>query len=191
MKKKSTSWCGFTAPRVLVALLLCTSAGCLVATGIPATSGLALFPAEAGTKASHRTLTFAERVAYQRAIEEVYWRHRIWPKENSKPKPSLDQVMSARQIEKKVEDYLRDSQALEDYRQKPIAPEQLQAEMERMARNAKQPEVLRELFEALGNDPSVITECLARPVLAERLAANLSATTKTSALPRYEPKPPA
>src|SRR6266853_3451913 len=26
----------------------------------------------------NRTLTFADRVAYQRAIEEVYWRHRIW-----------------------------------------------------------------------------------------------------------------
>ena len=40
-------------------------------------------------------LTFADRVAYQRAIEEVYWRHRIWPKENAEPKPSLDEVMSA------------------------------------------------------------------------------------------------
>src|SRR6266568_4027586 len=26
-----------------------------------------------------RQLSFAERVSYQRAIEEVYWRHRIWP----------------------------------------------------------------------------------------------------------------
>src|SRR5215831_12312048 len=28
-----------------------------------------------------RSLSFAERVAYQRAIEDVYWRHRIWPKD--------------------------------------------------------------------------------------------------------------
>ncbi|MGA7273314.1 MAG: hypothetical protein WBX14_00560, partial [Candidatus Udaeobacter sp.] len=81
--------------------------------------------------------------------------------------------MSAAQIEKKVENYLRDSQALEVYSQTPIAPGQLQAEMERMARNTKQPEVLRELFEALGNDPFVIAECLARPVLTERLVAEL------------------
>src|ERR1700749_1705086 len=121
---------------------------------------------------SKRTLTFAERVTYQHAIEEVYWRHRIWPKENAKPKPSLDEVTSAQQIEKKVEDYLRDSQALEDYWQKPIAAEQLQAEMERMVRNTKQPEALRELFEALGNDPFVVAECLARPVLIERLLAH-------------------
>ena len=121
-----------------------------------------------------RTLTFADRVAYQRAIEDVYWRHRIWPKENLKPKPSLDEVMSAAQIEKKVEDYLRDSQAMEAYWQKRITPEQLQGEMERMARNTKQPEVLRELFEALGNDAAVIAECLARPVLAQRLFTELN-----------------
>ncbi len=40
-----------------------------------------------------------------------------------------------------------------------------------MASHTKQPEVLRELFEALGNDPFVIAECLARPVLTERLVA--------------------
>ena len=41
-----------------------------------------------------------------------------------------------------------------------------------MARHTKQPEVLHELFEALGNDPFVIAECLARPALAERLLTN-------------------
>ena len=71
--------------------------------------------------------------------------------------------MTQPQLEEKVEDYLRNSQVLEDYWQRPITAEQLQAEMERMAQHTKQPEVLRELFEALGNDPFVIAECLARP----------------------------
>jgi N-acetylneuraminic acid mutarotase len=123
---------------------------------------------------SHRTLTFAERVFYQRAIEEVYWRHRIWPEERPDPKPSLDEVMPPAQLEKKVEDYLRDSEALEEHWQQPLRGEQLQAEMERMAQHTKQPKVLRELFEALGNDPFVIAECLARPVLAQRLVAELN-----------------
>jgi len=122
-----------------------------------------------------RTLTFADRVAYQRAIEEVYWRHRIWPEANAGSKPPLDKVMSYEAIQKKVEDYLRDSQALEDYWQRPITPDQLQAEMERIASHTKQPEVLRELFAALGNDPFVIAECLARPALAERLISELYA----------------
>jgi N-acetylneuraminic acid mutarotase len=114
-------------------------------------------------------VTFAERVSYQRTIEEVYWRHRICPKENLDPKPSLDAVMTEAQLEKKVTDYLQKSQTLEDYWQKPITADQLQAEMDRMAQHTKQPEVLRELFAALGNDPLVIAECLARPLLVERL----------------------
>src|SRR5438067_12887774 len=136
---------------------------------------IAVFRHEAKAKAAYRSLTFADRVAYQRAIEEVYWRHRIWPKENAEAKPPLDKVMSQAQIEKKVEDYLRDSQALEDYWQRPITPDQLQAEMERIASHTKQPEVLREIFAALGNNPFVIGECLARPILAERLVTDLYA----------------
>jgi predicted outer membrane repeat protein len=110
----------------------------------------------------------------KRAIEEVYWRHRIWPKERSDPKPSIDAGISEMQVERKVEGYLRDSQALEDYWQKPITAEQLQAEMDRMAQHTKQPEVLRELFDALGSDPFVIAECLARPLLTQRLVTDLS-----------------
>jgi N-acetylneuraminic acid mutarotase len=131
--------------------------------------------AAASAIGAERTLTLADRVAYQRAIEEVYWRHRIWPAANAGPKPSLDKVMSHEAIEKKVEDYLRNWQALEDYWQRPITPDQLQAEMERIASRTKQPGVLRELFAALGNDAFVIAECLARPVLARRLITDLYA----------------
>ena len=38
-----------------------------------------------------------------------------------------------------------------------------------MAQHTKQPEVLREIFAALGNDPVIIAECLARPILSARL----------------------
>jgi N-acetylneuraminic acid mutarotase len=114
-------------------------------------------------------------VTYQHAIEEVYWRHRIWPKENSKPKPPLDAVISHAQLEEKVEDYLCKSQLVTAQRDLPITAVELQAEIDRMANHSKQPQVLRELFEALGNDPVVIAECLGRPVLAERtLATNAS-----------------
>ena len=76
-------------------------------------------------------------------------------------------------------------EALEDYWQQPITPEQLQAEMERMARHTKQPEVLRELFAALGNDSFVIAECLARPTLSNRLATALSTRGQFHADPKY------
>jgi N-acetylneuraminic acid mutarotase len=168
---------GFFNLRTSIALVVFGAAACSMLSGVL----LAFFRPEASSNTSQRTLTFAERVAYQRVIEDVYWRHRIWPRnrgERPDPKPSLDAVMSQTQLQKKVEGYLRDSQALESYWQKPIAPEQLQAEMERMARDTKQPEVLRELFEAFGNDPFVIAECLARPVLTERLVAELSTHDK-------------
>jgi N-acetylneuraminic acid mutarotase len=164
MQRQSTSRSAFFNAPALVALLLCAAA-CSVVTG----TLLAFLCSETSTNGSQRTLTFAQRVAYQRAIEEVYWRHRIWPKENPDPKPSPDAVMSQAQLENKVRDYLRKSQAFEDYWLRPITSEQLQAEMDRMAQHTKQPDVLRELFDALGNDPFIIAECLVRPALVERL----------------------
>jgi hypothetical protein len=172
MKDKSTtSQSGFFSCRLLVAVLLCGAVGCLVVAGTSrATAAKAVsLHSKVPANASQRALTFAERVSYQRAIEDVYGRHRIWPKENPDPKPSLGAVMSQAQLEKKVTGYLRNSQALEDYWQQPITADQLQAEMDRMAQHTRQTEVLRELFEALGNDPFIIAECLARPLLAERL----------------------
>src|SRR5438034_5701799 len=166
--------------RTTTALLFsCVIVALCSAINLPEQAPKALPPQNNAAFGASRTLSFAERVAYQTAIEDVYWRHRIWPDTNPGPKPPLDKVMSQAQIEKKVTEYLRNSQALEDEWQRPITAEQLQAEMERMASNTKQPEVLQELFEALGNDPFVIAECLARPLLTERLIADLSAQDKT------------
>jgi len=165
--RSSFSEGGFFTPRALLALVVCSAAACSMLSG----ALLAFFHSDA-PNASQRTLTFAERVNYQRAIEGVYWRHRVWPKERPDAKPSVDAMMSQTQLEKKVEDYLRESQALEDYWQRPITADQLQAEMDRMAKHTKQSEVLRELFAALGDDPFVIAECLARPALADRLLRN-------------------
>ena len=139
---------------------------------VPAPQDNAAFSANAH---QNRSLSFAERVAYQRAIEEVYWRHRIWPDSKPRPQATLDAVMSQARIEKKVTDYLCNSQALQDDWQRPIIADQLQTEMERMASQTKQPEVLREIFAALGNDPFAIAECLARPVLAQRLISEFYA----------------
>jgi N-acetylneuraminic acid mutarotase len=165
VKRKSASQSAYLNPRVLIAFFIAV-ATCSIVTG----TLMGFLHSERPVTISNRTLTFEERVSYQKSIEEVYWRHRIWPKENSNPKPSLDTVMTQAQLEEKVEDYLRKSQVLEDYSHSPISADQLQAEMDRMAKHTKQPEVLQELFEALGNDAFVIAECLARPALAERLS---------------------
>ena len=62
----------------------------------------------------------------------------------------------------------------------PIIAEELQAEMERMAQHTKRPYVLHELFEALGNNPFLIAECLAKSALVERLVTNFSAHDSTA-----------
>src|SRR5262245_57229747 len=147
MKKKCSAQVGSFG----LQLVLCSAAVCSMITG----TLLAFFHSEETAKGSQRMLTFAQRIAYQRVIEEVYWHHRIWPAERVNPKPWLDAVISQAQLEEKVADYLRKSQALEEHFNDPITAEQLQAEIDRMAQHTKQPEVLRELFEALGNDPFV------------------------------------
>jgi N-acetylneuraminic acid mutarotase len=182
MNKKHTTQSAFFNLRISITLLFCgVAAYSLVSRPL-----LAFFRPEASTKDSQRTLTFGQRVTYQRAIEEVYWRHRIWPKANPNPKPPLDAVMSRAQLEKKVEDYLRESEALEDHWQRPIIADDLQAEMDRMARDTRQPEVLRELFDALGNDPFLIAECLARPVLSKRLITSFTQEQQRAGLPLVE-----
>ena len=115
MKRRRITQRAFLNVRTSIAVLLCAAAVCWVLSA----TVLAFFRPEASSKVFQRTLSFSERVAYQRAIEEVHWRHRIWPKDQSEPKPSLDAVMSQAQLEKKVADYLRESQALEDW-QRPI-----------------------------------------------------------------------
>ncbi|HZN05121.1 MAG TPA: hypothetical protein VFD06_16165, partial [Candidatus Polarisedimenticolia bacterium] len=130
---------------------------------------LSIAPASA---APGRSLTFEERVAAQKAIEQVYWNHRIWPKENPGRKPSLSEVLPDSTIRARVDDYLLKSSALEKLWQHPITPAQLQNELNRMAADTRAPEILRELFAALGNDPHLIAETLARQTLADRLVRN-------------------
>ncbi|HEX4824929.1 MAG TPA: MopE-related protein [Candidatus Polarisedimenticolaceae bacterium] len=119
--------------------------------------------------ATPRTITMDDRIVAQRAIEEVYWRHRIWPKENPGKKPPLDAVMPASAIRAKVNDYLQQSNALDALWHRPITPDQLQAELDRIGRDSRDRNTLREIVEALGNDPFLIAETLARETLVDRL----------------------
>jgi hypothetical protein len=150
---------------VLAALLLCPLGAAVP--GEPRLPQLGAAP---------RTLTLDERVAAQRAIEGVYWRHRIWPEANPTPKPSLDEVMPASAIRRKVEDSLKKSNALEKFWGTAVTAAELQAEINRMTVDTRSPDVLREIFGALDDDPSVIAETLARETLAERRLRTLYAS---------------
>ena len=46
--------------------------------------------------------------------------------------------------------------------------------------------MLRELFDALGNDPFLIAECLVRPVLSERLITSFAQEQRKDRLTSWE-----
>src|SRR5260370_41579219 len=100
MQKKSSFNSALGSARTLVVLVVCAATSLIVTRTLPA-----FLRSESPAKRSQRTLTSAERVAYQPAIEDVYWPHRIWPKERADPKPALDAVLSQAQLEPKVTDY--------------------------------------------------------------------------------------
>lgn len=110
-----------------------------------------------------------KRISAQWAIESVYWRHRNWPSDNPGPKPALDQVLPDAVLHARVEDYLLESRALEQLWARPIRDDDLQAEVARMTASSQAPLVLQEIYAALGNDPVLVAECLARPLVADRL----------------------
>ena len=70
----------------VIALLVCVA----FAIYFGAQANAARFFTKAFASRTHsstqRQLSFADRVTYQRAIEEVYWRHRIWPAERTEAK---------------------------------------------------------------------------------------------------------
>jgi len=112
------------------------------------------FASLAAPALAHAPLTFEERLAAQEAIERVFYEHRIWPKANPNPKPPFETMLPRKVIEKKVRRYLAESQALDTFWHRPLTPRQLQAEMDRMAKRTKDPDMLRELFHALDDAPT-------------------------------------
>ena len=61
---------------------------------LPVAGAVLVIPLKAPAKCDQRTLTFAEHAGYQRAIEDVCYRHGIWPNDRRDPKPSFDAVIS-------------------------------------------------------------------------------------------------
>ncbi|HPA80916.1 MAG TPA: hypothetical protein PLS95_08905 [Thermoanaerobaculales bacterium] len=114
--------------------------------------------------ASAATLGLDNRVRCQQALDRVYWSHR-----SADSQVPFEQAVPEETARRKAEDALLKTAALERFWGVVITPQQLQAELDRMAAHSQSPERLRELFAALGDDPLQAAECLARPLLADRL----------------------
>src|SRR5262245_63297891 len=115
--------------------------------------------------------TFQQRVEAQRAIDRLQYEHQLGAHE------PFDKAVPRQVTEKRVRAYLAQSAALEQIWRAPITQEALQDELERMALNTRLPDRLHEIYAALGNDPLLARECLARPILAERLISARSKAT--------------
>jgi N-acetylneuraminic acid mutarotase len=133
---------------------------------LPASQNIALTgrvgDAEPGAPRARR-LTFANRVAAQRAIERVYHAGRIG---STRP---FEEAVPAPRIERKVRAYLAQSAALEA-QGTPLTAAALRRELERIAADTRFPERLQAIYAALNNDSSLIQETFVRAELAGRLA---------------------
>jgi N-acetylneuraminic acid mutarotase len=116
-----------------------------------------------------REITFEQRVDAQEAIERVYYSHL------DGATATFEEAVPRSVIEDAVRRYLRQSVALERFWETPVTGTMLRREAERMARGTRLPERLREIHEALGNDPFLIQECLVRPIVVDRLTRNFFA----------------
>ena len=101
-----------------------------------------------GPGQSWRTgLSFEDRVEAQRAIESVYYAHQIGAE------LAFDEAVPRDVLQKKVRTYLKESVALEKLWGTRVTAEALEREWERISRDARFPDRLKEIQEALDNDP--------------------------------------
>ncbi len=125
---------------------------------------LAIVAATAAEAAPTAALDERSRIRCQEALERVAWNHR-----SGEAGPSFTEAVPDSVLRRKAEDGVLKTAALARFWGVTIAPAQLQAELDRMAARSQAPARLRELFRALGDDPRLAAECLARPLLADRL----------------------
>lgn len=156
-----------TTPKKAQLLFLTLSLCLLIASSLRA--------AEGQRSKTLTELTMEDRVRYQKVIEEFYWQNRIWPESNPTPKPSLDQVLPDSAILANVENYAREDAALRSRWASEITARDLQQELDRIGRETKRPEQLKTLYELLGNDPRIIAETVARPILLNQRIRNFYA----------------
>src|SRR5262245_7976784 len=122
-----------------------------------------------------REITLDDRVEAAKAIEQVYFDHRTWPEGNPAPKPPLSSIATEASFRARVVTALRESARLAAVRGRVPTGDELQAEIARMVRDSKAPTTLSEIFAALGADPFLIAECLARPTPEARLWSEIAA----------------
>ncbi len=115
-----------------------------------------------------RAIPLEQRIAAERAVQDVYAAARSWPEANPSAKPSRNAALTDEALRARVIDLLRKSEALSARWGRAPSAAVLAAELRRMAAGTRAPETLRALFAALGDDPVLEAETLARRAVVER-----------------------
>src|SRR5258708_7366702 len=108
-------------------------------------------------------MTLDERIACREKVEDVYWAHRLWPKENQGQKPAREAVAPHATIAARVEESLRYETAIGELWQEALSPQVIQAEMDREARATPDPPLLPRLWAAPPHQPPRVARCPAPP----------------------------
>ncbi len=127
-------------------------------------------PGEGHTAGTPGRLSFAQRVAAQRAIDRLYYSH------HEGAQRTFEEAVTLEVTQEKVRDTLRLSLALDRYWHTPVTGRALRAELERIEGNTKFADRLADLYDALGQDRFLIEETLVRQSLTHRLARSFFAS---------------
>ena len=118
--------------------------------------------------AATRSVPLEQRIAAERALADVYAAVRVWPEANPSAKPSRNAALTDEALRARVIDLLRKSNALSARWGRAPSAAVLASELRRMAASTRAPETLSALFAALGDDPVLEAETLARRAVVER-----------------------
>ncbi|MGH8029756.1 MAG: Kelch repeat-containing protein, partial [Arenimonas sp.] len=119
----------------------------------------------AASGASARADDRANAVDCEALVQTAYWDLRNEGHAGTFPLVQYREVLATR-----AERTARMVSYLRAQRGRDLSQADLQGEIDRLGRDTQAPQALAKVFKALGNDPQLIGECLAKPVLVDRLA---------------------
>lgn len=128
---------------------------------------------------SSEPLTIQQRIDAQISIDKTLYENRIWPESNIAQKPSFESFYTREDAKRKVENYLKESNALEKLFNFKTTHIDIQNELNRIVANSKDKVLLKKIFDSLNNDPRLIAECLVRPLVVDKKIRSLFSSNQS------------
>ncbi len=104
----------------------------------------------------------------QTQLKKLQWQNTMWPKQNGK-KPHFDEVFDEQELHHQTLLSLKKQHVLADVFGIEINSVLMQADIDRMSRNTKDADALKQIYQTLDNHPETVALCLSRPYLVSSL----------------------